>query len=275
MKREKRAQTAVVLLALLVLLAAVFGPEQLACYRDQAVLNRIVLQEEDNLNEGYRYKLSNNEKLYLLSECLKRQDLPQSELDAMTRVPADVDYEDLMGSYAFVMNRQGPSEKELTEEQIYTACNREMGALKERKIFSEGVREVSADAYNATLYSAIDVLEPQNNMAVWRVSLSTIQKNADKTNRLIEAYLDAYTGRMYGFYVRTEHTWAQMDPDDTMDQWCAYLSLGEKETYEEENPLLETASYYRKYRIAGMEEAYTVVTIGFYEGINEFFIKVT
>lgn len=275
MKREKRTQTAVVLLALLVLLAAVFGPEQLARYRDRAVLNRIMVQEEDSLNEGYRYQLSNNEKLYLLSECLKHQDLPQSELDAMTRVPADVDYEGLMGSYAFVINRQGPSGKELTEEQIYEACNREMGVLKERKIFSESVREVSVDAYSATLYSAIDVLEPQNNMSVWKISLSTIQKNADKANRLIEAYLDADTGRMYGFYVRTEKTWAQMDPDDMMEQWCTYLSLGEKETYEEENPLMETASYYRKYRVSGMEETYTVVTIGFYEGINEFFIKVT
>ena len=48
----------------------------------------------------------------------------------------------------------------------------------------EAVREVNASSYLAVLYSAIDVLEPQNNMPVWRVSLSTKQQNTNKANRL-------------------------------------------------------------------------------------------
>lgn len=47
------------------------------------------------------------------------------------------------------------------------------------------------------------------------------------------------------------------------------------EEYTSDNPLLETTSDFIKYRYPGMEEGSTIVTIGFYEGINELFIKLT
>lgn len=274
MERKKKIYMAV-LLAVVVLLS-VLGPEQLAKYKDKSMLNRITVEEAENGNEGYRYKLSGNEKLYLLSRCLEHQVLPESELSARTRAESsDVDYEELMGSYAFVVNRQGPSGKEITEEEIFGTCDRELDLLKKAGILPDEVRQVEPSAYDAVLYSAIDVLEPQNNLAVWKVSLSTSQQNADKANRMIDAYVDADTGKIYGFYVRTETTWNKMEPEKMAEEWGAYLGLTGMEAYTSSNPLLETASDYVKYRVPGIDEGSTVVTLGFYEGINELFLKIT
>ena len=276
MKQMEKKSLAILALTALVLLVSVLGPEQLARYKDRGILNQIVVDETGSAGEGYRYTLNSNEKLYLLSECLNHQVLPESELSAMTRVPApDVDYESRIGSYAFVVNRQGPSGKEITGEEIYEVCNREIGTLKECGVLPDDVREVAASSYSAVLYSAIDVLEPQNNMSVWKVSLSTSQQNADKANRLIDAYIDAESGRIYEFYVRTEGTWQELEPDRMIGEWSSYMGLTGWENYEPVNPLLETAPDYRKYRFAGIDGRSTVVTIGFYEGINELFIKIT
>ncbi len=273
-KGERWKQIAVPALAGAVLLLSVLGPEQLARYQDRGRLNRITVEETTGDSEGYRYTLNSNEKLYLLAECLNHEVLPESELSAMTRSGAgNMDYEELLGTYAFVVNRQGPSEREISEEEIFKICNEELLSLKELGVMPEDVREVEPASYTAVLYSAIDVLEPQNNMSVWRVSLSTSHQNADKAHRLIEAYIDADSGKLYGFYVRTEKSWEELLPEEILEDWSDYLGLTGKEAYESENPLLETTSKYVKYRFPGMEEGSTIVTIGFYEGIHELFLK--
>lgn len=278
MEQKKVRNLAVIGLTVLILLAAVLGPEQIARYKDRSVLNQITVKEAEDLNQGYRYTLNSNEKLYLLSECLSRQVLPESEMSAVTRIEAenqDQGYQGLMGSYAFVTNRQGPTGREIADEEIFSICNQEIETLKELGVLSEDVKEVDPSSYSAVLYSAIDVLEPQNNMVVWRVSLSTSQQNADKAHRLIDAYIDADSGRIYSFYVRTERLWGELDPDAVMDAWGGYLGLTGREPFESDNPLMETTSDFVKYRFPGMEERSTIVTIGFYEGINELFIKLT
>ena len=88
MDRRKILNTAVLLVTMLTLFAAVLGPEALAKYKDKSNLNQITVEEVDTLNEGYRYTLSSNEKLYLLAECLNHQVLPESELSARTRAVA-------------------------------------------------------------------------------------------------------------------------------------------------------------------------------------------
>ena len=53
------------------------------------------------------------------------------------------------------------------------------------------------------------------------------------------------------------------------------MGLTQPQPYEETNPLQETTPYYRKYSFEGMEDDITIVTIGFYEGINELFLKIS
>lgn len=260
--------------ALLVVVLSIWGPEALAEYKDRGVIGQIHLQEEEGENEGYRYRLSRNEKLFILSQCLNSQILPESEQSALIR-DTEMDYQDLTGTYAFVVNRKGPSGKEITDKEIYETCDRQLQELKELGILPGEIRQVQASDYDATLYSAIDVPEPRNNVAVWKMSLSNSQKNANKENRLIDAYIDADDGKIYEFYVRTPLKWEEIDTDRMIERWSAYMGLEAPGEYETDNPLLETTPYYKKYAFAGMGEDRTIVTIGFYEGINELFLKIS
>lgn len=260
--------------ALLVVFFSIWGPEALARYKDKGVLDQIHVQQEEGEGEGYRYRLSRNEKLFILSQCLNAQTLPESEQSALIRETGN-GYQEMAGTYAFVVNRKGPSGSEITDEEIYAACSRGIEELTELGILPEGIRQVQASAYDATLYSAIDVPEPRNNVAVWKMSLSNSQINADKENRLLDAYIDADDGKIYEFYVRTPLRWEEIDTDGMIQRWSEYMGLEEPREYETDNPLLETTPYYKKYAFDGAGDERTIVTIGFYDGINELFLKIS
>ncbi len=275
MKHKVNVDRAIICTAAAVLIFAIWGPETIAGYSDRRVLNQITVETVENESEGYRYSMNSNEKLYLLSKCLNNRVVPESDFSAMTRVDdINIGFEELSGTYAFVQNYQEPSDKELTESEIYEVCNREMERLYELGVIPEVPREVSATAYTAVLYSAIDILEPRNNVVVWKVSLSTDIQNADKANRLIDAYIDADTGKVYEFYVRTEGKWDEMQPDAMVQAWSDYMGLYNLEASENIVPLTESTQNVRKYTVPGGDREDTTVTLGFYEGINELFLKI-
>ena len=261
-------------LAAVIVALAVWGPEELARYRDRGILNNIQMQETEEGTEGYRYSLSGKEKVYILSKCLNNQILPESELNAMTRT--DLDYQELTGTYAFVANRKDSAGQEVLQENGIALCNQGIRELKELGVLPEEIRELSQDSYNAALFSAIDVPEPRNNVLVWKISLSTAVQNANKENRLQDAYVDADTGKVYEFYVRVEAaSWEAIDADSIVESWSQYMGLGEPMEYENTNPLSENTPYFKKYTFAGVDEENTVVTVGFYEGIRELYLKIS
>lgn len=264
-----------ILFAAFAVILSILGPEALAQYQDKEMMNAIYAETVETAGEGYRYELSANEKLYILSRCLGSQTLPGSEQNTMAYLEDAGLYQDLEGSYAFVANYRSPSDKEISDEQIYETCNDAIDYLKESGILPEEVREVAAVSYDATLYSAIDILEPRNNTAVWKLSLSNSQQNADKRNRLIDAYIGADDGKIYEFYARTSLLWKDIDTDAIVEAWSRYMGLEQPVPYESDNPLLETTPYYKKYVFSGMGGERTIVTIGFYEGINEIFLKIS
>lgn len=265
---------ALLALTVIVVVVSIWGPEALAVYRDREVLNTINTQEEETGGVGYRYQLSADEKLYILSQCLNSQSVPGTDLSSQTRETETL-YQDLPGTYAFVVNHNGPSGGEITDEEIYETANEGIETLKELGILPEEIREVQPGSYEATLYSAIDVPEPRNNVAVWQLSLLGSLQNANKENRLIDAYIDADDGKIYEFYVRSQLKWEDIDPDELIEKWSEYMGLTAPEDYENDNPLLETTPYYKKYVFSADGDERTVVTVGFYEGINELFLKIS
>lgn len=265
---------ALLALTCMVVVLSIWGPETIARYKDRGVLNQIKTKEEETGGEGYRYRLSSNEKLYILSQCLNSQSAAGTEQNSLTR-ETDAAYQELTGTYAFVVNHNGPSGQEITDEQIYQTANDGIAMLKEQGILPDGIREVQQGAYQATLYSAIDVPEPRNNVAVWKLSLMGSLQNANRENRLIDAYIDADDGRIYEFYVRAQLEWEEIDPDALVEAWASYMGLTAPEAYESDNPLLETTPYYKKYVFSGAGDDRTVVTVGFYDGINELFLKIS
>lgn len=274
--RKDRVAIFFLAFTVLVIAASVWGPEALAGYKDKEILNEIHWKEIETAGEGYRYSLNGNEKLYILSQCLNSQTLPESEQNAWTRSEAsEAGYQGLEGTYAFVVNHRGPSGEEITDEEIYGTCNSSLEMLADLGILPESVKKIEKEYYDAVLYSAIDVLEPRNNVSVWKLSLSNSQKNANKDNRLIDAYIDADSGKIYEFYVRTPYVWEDIDPDEIMEKWSSYMGISDPIPYESANPLLETTPYFKKYTFPGSGGGNTVVTIGFYEGINELFLKIS
>lgn len=264
-----------ILFAVFSMALSIWGPETLARYQDRGMLNEIHAETVEEAGVGYRYKLNINEKLYILSRCLSSQTAPESERNALAhRTDTGTAYQDMEGSYAFIANYRNPSDEEITDEQIYETCNNALAVLKEAGILPKEVKDVMPASYEATLYSAIDILEPRNNIAVWKLSLSNSQKNANKENRLMDAYIGAEDGKLYEFYVRTPLLWEEIDADAIVEGWSSYMGLGSPEPYESENPLLETTPYFKKYVFPGMGDARTIVTVGFYEGINELFLKI-
>ena len=257
-----------------ILVMSIWGPENLSKYRDRYTMNRISTEELEGGSEGYRYELTNNEKLYILSMCLNHQVLPETEQSKNNRIE-NIEYEDMNGSYAFVVNKKGPTDKEIKENDIFDICNREIKELKSIGVLPENIKEIEESSYEAEIYSAIDVLDPRNNMPVWKVSLSTTHQNADKSNRLLDAYVDAETGKIYEFYVRIDEEWNQLNPENVVKNWSEYLQLIGMEKDDRDNPLLETTPYYSKFCFPGMDNGKTIVTIGFYEGINELFLKIS
>ena len=259
-----------------ILIISIWGPEELAEYQDRGTFNQIHVEPGPLTEEGFRYTLNSNEKLYILSEALSSQKLSESQSGGRAYNPeAEADYQQITGSYALVVNHRQSDEKEITSEDIYRICNRELDLLVDSGILPEGLAAVDAGAYDAVLYSAIDVLEPRNNVSVWKISLSNIQKHVNKQNRLIDAYIDADSGKIYEFYVRTQYEWAEIEPDATIAAWREYMGLAAPFAYETANPLLETTPYFKQYLFAGKGEGQTIVTVGFYEGINELFLRVS
>lgn len=276
MKASKLSLLLLPLVAVIVGLA-VWGPEALAEYRDNEILNRIQTQDVETGAEGYRYSLSGGEKLFILSKCLNNQILPQSEQNALTKEEnVNLDYQELTGNYALVTSRKDSSGQEISEDQGIDLCGQALEELKELGIIPKSVKAVSDKAYSAVMYSAIDVPEPRNNVLVWKISLNTGTQTADRRNRLLDAYVDADTGKVYEFYVRTDvSSWEDVDADGIIAAWAKYMELEEPREYEGINPLSETTPYFKKYAFAGMQEGQTIVTVGFYEGINELFLKIS
>lgn len=272
--KKSSLNRALLVLAVIVVVLSIWGPERLAAYREQSILDRIESREEETDGEGYRYQLNANEKLYILSQCLNSRTQPQTELSAQTKAE-DASYQELTGAYAFVVNRKGPSGSEITDEEVYETVNEGLAVLKELGILPDSIARVQAGDYGATLYSAIDVPEPRNNVAVWKVSLRGSLQNTNKENRLIDAYVDADDGKIYEFYVRTQMDWEDVDADALIAAWSSYMGLDAPEVYETDNPLLETTPYFKKYIFSGMGDERTIVTVGFYEGIDELFLKIS
>lgn len=237
---------------------SVWGPEGFSRYHDQKLFGMIYQQQVEATGEGYRYVLNSNEKLYIFSRAKISQD--------------GVEQEQGGSDFAFIVNHKGSSAQEISAEEIYHICNQEILALKEAGILSETLQDVDSKLYEAMLYSAIDARDPRNHVAVWKVSLSSELHNVSKENRLIDAYLDAESGKIYEFYARADKNWDEIDPDQVIQAWSRYLGLTGMEPYESPNPLLEATPYFKKYSVAGSQGERTVVTVGFYEGIREMFL---
>lgn len=247
--------------------AAVFAPEQISRSFDKGVIDAIVLEEKDSI-EGYQYALSPDERLYVLSNALKNRILPQSEYFAAAR---DIGLSDLrIQSYAFQTVYKESEYNERTRADAINAMEKEYAAYVGLGLFPALEFDLSAGSFDAALYMAIDVLEPKKNVSVWQIKDNRVLIREG----LVECVMDAQTKKFYTLSLRSSLLWDEYAPDEAILAWAERLGLSSPTPYEESSALLEDAAYYNKYTVSGMDGEGTIVTLGFYTGINEFFIRI-
>ena len=74
--KSKIYYLAFLILAALAMIISIWGPEALAQYKDQGILESPHTEIVESAGEGYRYQMKSNEILYILSCCLSSQSFP-------------------------------------------------------------------------------------------------------------------------------------------------------------------------------------------------------
>ena len=250
---------------------ATFGPSMLAKYNDANVLNRVETESAVGPAEGFRYSLNANERIYILSMALKNQVAPQTDYAALTRGRLT----DTSSSFAYTENQRGPSPGEMSYDEALKACNRALAELQRLDVIPDCRFDPENNAYDVRLYTAVDISDPQKNISVWQIVYAPSRPISEYRGALLEAWLDAETGALYGFSLRADNPPDAFEPDALADAWCRTADLTEAQLLEQNNPLLETTPHHKKYILEGLDYDNTVVTVGYYEGINEIFVRIT
>ena len=246
-----------------IIAATVLIPKIISWYYDATAVGAVHL--ENTGDEDAREDLNADEKLYIVSNALNNRILPQSDHFAAIR------WQDIFNnktqSYAFQpIYRESEYNPEACAKAL-NALKTELDLLNEKGVLPDLGFNPDHNDYEASLFSAIDIRKPQKNVTVWQINFNgTIIRNG-----LVDCIMDAQTHRLYSVSIRAEKLWAQYDADNIIRLWAEYLGAGAPQPYQPDNPLVEDATYYQKYTLDGK----TVVTVGYYEGIGEFFIKIT
>ena len=251
------------------IIAMIFLIPEITRHYDSVILGSIILEEKAAEVEGYKYNLSMDEKLYLLSNALNNRILPQSDYFAAIRLQDSI-FNTQTQSYAFQPVYKDSEYNSNTRLSALNALKAELALLAEQGILPKIDFDPQADLYEAALFSAIDILEPKKNLTVWQISFS----GAIISEGLVECIMDAQNHKLYSVFLRAAETWDHYDADEVIGLWAEYLGISAPEPYIPSSPLIEDATYYQKYAVNATEDDKTIVTVGYYEGIQEFFIKI-
>ena len=265
-------------IVVMVIAASIIGPSAISRHNDAKMLNRVVLESKADI-EGFKYydpeikpDISPDEKLYILSNALSNRILPQSDYAALIRLRNN-SVNARTQSYALI-----PDYKNQEAGNQDDWLNRFSGAL-------DGLNKLGVihwvgepllpDYYEISCFSAVNMLEPGQNVSVALFEFSQTPQLSRMTNIPVSCCMDAETNKIYSLSIRTDKEWGSYDPDRIAALWSQYLGLSEPESLPGYDALAEDTPYYKKYAVKGVDGDKTIVTIGFFEGINEFFIKIT
>jgi hypothetical protein len=273
---------AALLLVIVVIAFSIFMPATLARYYDNSMFGVVYKDSTVISPESFQYStLSECERLNIVSMALGNRNIMQSDYAASIREKATRSgRDDTVMTFAYVENTRGPSADELNAEQAIEACKVELTEIIQSCFDLNAnfdVTELNLNPCSEKLYSAVYMLEPQKNVPVWQIEYSSAIPptfNDRLPFVLMEAYVDAETGKLYGFAFRLEQADTEdFEPDALAKAWLDRLSIASFEDITDDKLFTENASLYKKFAIDGMDSAKTVFTVGFYEGVNEFFVR--
>lgn len=270
MKTLRIFQYLIALLFICAIIATVvLGPEVISRRLDSMALGNVIIEEKDDAMGGYFYNLSADEKLYVLSNALNNRILPQSDYFSSIRLPNSLSNSQTQ-SYAFQPVYKDSEYNSATKAAALNALKNELSALSEKGVLP-AIDFNPGGAYEAGLFTAIDVLEPKKNVTVWQISFNDVLIR----DGLVDCIMEAQTNKVHSISIRNERSWEQYDTDKIIRLWAEYLGAGTPEPYVSSSPLVEEATHYKKYAISGMDGDKTIITAGYYDGIRQFFIKIS
>ncbi len=266
-------QVAASILVIAVILLSIFLPAELSKVYDNSILDTVHKENGENSPESFRYSLTTPQRLYVLSMALNNRNILQSDYAASLREKAiRTNRNDTVASFAYVENGYGLLKGQLDAETAMEICNFELSLIIKDGLGIDSFE--NKDRCKQKLYSAVDMLEPQKSVSVWQIEYDGVSPTDGSPISLIEAYVDAETGKVYSFAFRIGDL-KDFDADKLAKAWLSRLGITDFSDITENSPLAETAKQYKKFSTEGMNNEKTVFTVGFYEGINEVFVRIT
>ena len=261
-----------IIIMIFVVIVSIFGPKALSIYSDRKILNDVITENTDI--EGYKYSLTTNEKLYILSNAIENRVLIQSDLSASTKLRSNLEKTQNQ-AYALIANFNDALVNDDAKKKTIENLKKEFLVLQKESIIPQFAFDSEFKSYDIRLFTALDFLRPEKTVDVWQIETNSGTFYSNGYKIFISAYVDFETGKLYSFSFRSDKDWSFYDPDNIIKKWCEYVNAGTPVNFTPVNPSIEETKFYKKYAIEDDNQDKTIVTIGFYEGINEFFLKIS
>jgi hypothetical protein len=213
-------------------------------------------------------------------------------------VPAGLQ-DNLLGGGSLQQGRQytlhsNTRSQTVDDNELLKILSNELDELSNRGLIPKLDWGLTPGDYEISHYLAVDQETPQTGIPVVYIEFRDTLRLMSRKNVLTDCYFDAEANKICSLSIRSDYTWDRYDPDQIFIEWSRYLGLSSQETegssseyYSYDSaissgapPTFRDASYSKSY-IAEAPSGDngsavtrgTVVTIGFYEGVNEFFIQ--
>jgi len=254
-----------------VIMLSIFMPAKLSQFYNSSILDTVQTEAEDISPESFRYSLTAPERLYIISMALNNRNILESDYAASLREKAiRTNGDDSAASFAYVENGRGPAQGEMDAQNAMNCCVSELSGIVRDAFGIDGF--TVNNPCRQTLYSAVDMLDPQKNVSVWQIDYAGAIPPAGSPFSLMEAYVDAETGKIYSFAFRMDQA-PGFDAGKLAKAWLGRLNITGYGDITENNPAPETSEQYKRFATDGLDQKKTIFTAGFYKGINEVFVE--
>ena len=250
------------------------------------------------------------DKLRVISNASKNRSKPRSDYSVLIKTGSARANEPGQ-NYTMLPNYRNPI---TDKNGALRTLSTELSELYSRGIIPNLNWDLRSESYEINSYLAADALEMQKSFPVVAFEFNDTAQLSRRDTLIADCYMDAETNKVISISFRSDKDWSYYNPDQIIFEWIQYVGLTVPEsagnpgsagnagnpgnagnlgnagsssapgivnatlgvTVHEVavNPLLESATYLKKYSVVNAEGYEVIITIGFYDGIKEFFISV-
>ena len=132
--------------------------------------------------------------------------------------------------------------------------------------------------YSIYRYTVADSREPMKTASFYCVGYTETRLLSRMQNFVVYCRVDAESHKITGFAIRADKKWSGYDPGFIARGWCEYYGYaGARITpveYELKDALSIGTRSFQKYCVINDDGYENIITIGFFDGINELFFDV-